>query len=277
MQQVALYDRIRIQTARRGIWVSADRKEVPSGHENLAYRAAAALRAEAGDCSLGASINLEKHIPVGAGLGGGSGNAAAVLWGLNRLWGLALSPAQLYRIAVALGSDVPFLLSGPAGMCRGRGEQVSSREPLRSGWVLLVKPPFSLPTERVYRWMRTYLKSTGRASTINSHSKKIKIPKYENDLESVVFERYPLLKECRETLLSSGARWARMSGSGPALWGLFRNQSDARQAGLIFSQRPRWLVHLVKPLTASAASTNFHESIKVPRPRSLRPPSIGMM
>lgn len=260
MQQVALYDRIRIRTARRVIRVAADRKDVPSGRENLAYRAAAALREEAGDRRLGASIFLEKHIPAGAGLGGGSGNAAAVLWGLNRLWGLGLPPARLFRIAAGLGSDVPFFLAWPAGMCRGRGERVSRRGPLRSGWVLLVKPPLSLSTERVYGWMRNYLKNEGRAATIEPCPKQTKTPDDRNDLEQVVFERYPILSECRNILLSSGARRARMSGSGPALWGLFRKQSDARAAGLVFSRRRRWRVHVVKPLTASAASSRFHES-----------------
>ncbi len=252
VQQITFFDRIRIRLAARAIRVTVDRPEIPSGRENLAYRAAAALRAAAGGGPLGASIHLEKRISAGAGLGGGSGNAAAVLWGLNRLWKLGMAPSALSGIAAGIGSDVPLFLAGPAALCRGRGERVSRRSPLASGWILVIKPPYSLPTPRVYGWMRNYLKKKKRPSRIKH--RPMASPDYRNDLEQVVFERRPFLRECRDALLSAGAGRALMSGSGPALWGMFRSEAAARAAAREFARRRRWMVHLARPLTSSILS-----------------------
>ncbi len=250
IQQVSLFDRVWIRPAARVIRVSADQRDVPQGRGNLAYRAASALRKWAGGRGLGAIIRLEKNIPSGAGLGGGSGNAAAVLWALNGIWGLGISPAALSRIAAGLGSDVPSFLAGPAAVCRGRGEIVSPIKPLRRGWIVLVKPPLSLPTPKVYGWMRENLKKGKRASRIAPRPKQS--PEFRNDLEEVVFSRYPLLRECRDALLAAGARRALMSGSGAALWALFGKKGEAEGASREFEGRRRWLVRVVRPLTSPA-------------------------
>ncbi len=250
IQQVSLFDRIWVQDGGRSIRVTVSRPSVPAGRENLVHRAAAVLRARASR-PLGARIHLEKGIPAGAGLGGGSGNAAAVLWILNRLWGLGLSAPALRRLGADVGSDVPFFLSSPAALCRGRGERVLRREPLRRGWILLVKPPFSLSTPIVYGWMREKLIRTGRAFTIDGRPKCPHVPVYRNDLEEVVFERYPRLRACRDELLAAGARRAMMSGTGPALFGVFPRRRDAEAAGLKFEGRARWMVRLVRPVTES--------------------------
>ncbi len=251
VQQVSLFDNIRIRRASGAIRVSADRGDVPSGKQNLAYQAAAALREAAGVGRLGASIYLKKNIPSGAGLGGGSGNAAAVLWALNRLWALKFSHSALSRIAAGVGSDVPLFLSGAASLCRGRGELVSRCAPLRTGWILLIKPPFSLPTPRVYGWMRKYLIKKKRASRIGVRSEDPRILDFRNDLELVVFDRHPVLNECRDALLSSGARVALMSGSGAAMWGLFRRRTEAEAAAIKFASKRGWRVFLVRPLASS--------------------------
>lgn len=251
VQQVSLFDNIRIRPASDAIRVSADRADVPSGKQNLAYQAAAALKEAAGAGRLGASIYLKKNIPSGAGLGGGSGNAAAVLWALNRLWTLKFPPSALSRIAAGVGSDVPLFLSGAASLCRGRGELVSQCAPLRTGWILLLKPPFSLPTPRVYGWMRKYLKKEKRASRIGVRPGNLQIMDYRNDLELVVFDRRPVLNECRDALLSSGARVALMSGSGAAMWGLFHRKTDAEAAAVKFVSKRGWRIYLVRPLVSS--------------------------
>jgi 4-diphosphocytidyl-2-C-methyl-D-erythritol kinase len=261
IQQVSLFDQIDIRLASRAIRVTADRGDVPSGRGNLAYLAASALREVAGDRRLGATIRLEKHIPSGAGLGGGSGNAAAVLWALNRLWGLGLSPDGLMTIGARIGSDVPFFLGSPMALCRGRGEVVSPKKPLRSGWIVLVKPAFSLSTASVYGWMRNDLKHEKKNSDIK-YSPKRK-PDFQNDLEQVVFQRYPILLETRDALMSLGARQACMSGSGPALWGLFRRKFDALEAAEKFSRRRRWTVHLVKPLASQVLNEKSVEFTRV--------------
>lgn len=251
VQQISLFDNIRIRPTSGAIRVSADRGDVPSGKQNLAYQAAAALREAAGARRLGASIFLKKNIPSGAGLGGGSGNAAAVLWALNRLWALKFPPSALSRIAAGVGSDVPLFLSGAASMCRGRGELVSRCTPLRTGWILLLKPPFSLSTPRVYGWMRKYLKNEKRASRIGVRSGNPKTLDYRNDLELVVFDKRPVLNECRDALLSSGARVALMSGSGAAMWGLFRRKADAEAASVKFASKRGWRIFLARPLASS--------------------------
>lgn len=255
MQQVALFDHVWISPGGRSIRVTSNSPSAPSGRENLAYRAAAALRDAAGGGNLGARIYLEKNIPVGAGLGGGSGNAAVVLWALNRFWRLNLSSSTLSRIAAGIGSDVPFFLGGPAAFCRGRGELVARRKPLRAGLFLLAKPPFSLPTAKVYGGMRKKLKNERRPSRIGRRANRLSPTVFRNDLEDVVFEWYPQLRECRDELLAAGAGKALMSGSGPTIWGLFRRKADALAAAADFGRR-RWMVRLASPLTVPLLTGN---------------------
>ena len=252
MHQVNWFDEIWVSPGRRTIRVTADSSNVPSGRDNLAYRVAAALRKAAGDQELGVRIHLKKQIPAGAGLGGGSGNAAVVLWALNRLWGLEFSRQSLSRMAAQIGSDVPFFLGGPAAFCHGRGELVSRRAPLRAGVFLLIKPPYAVPTAKVYGVVRKKLKNEIRSSRIRPRPKRLKPTDYRNDLEEVVFEWYPELRECRDALIASGAKRAMMSGSGPTIWGFFGRKADAVAAAGPFANRPGWMVRLAKPLERSA-------------------------
>jgi 4-diphosphocytidyl-2-C-methyl-D-erythritol kinase len=144
MQSVALADRVTLE-ADSAISVAATAAELECGPSNLAYRAAALLRERCGvDC--GVRITLEKNIPLAAGLAGGSADAAAVLRGLNRLWGLGLKLAELENIGAALGSDVPFCLRGGTALATGRGEALAPLPPLPSVWVVLAKPPVAVST-----------------------------------------------------------------------------------------------------------------------------------
>jgi len=248
IQQVSLSDRIWLGKRCSSIHLTVAGECVPAGRGNLAYQAAAALRGEAGDRTLGARIHLEKHIPAGAGLGGGSGNAAAVLWGLNRLWRLGLSPTALRRVGTSLGSDVPSFLAGPASLCRGRGERVTPRPPLRRGWFVLAKPGYSLSTAEVYGWIRGARSGQEAAEPVTND----RTPIYRNDLEKVVFARHPGLKKARDRMLRLGASRAMLSGSGAALWGLFSSQEEALKALAGFRPGRGWRVWLARPLTASA-------------------------
>jgi len=246
IQQVSLFDRLWMEEGRGAIRLSVEGRGVPGGGENLVHRAAAALRAVAGDRTLGARLHLEKNIPAGAGLGGGSGNAAAALWGLNRLWGLGLPIQALRRLGASLGSDVPSFLAGPASVCRGRGERVARRAPLRRGWFLLAKPRYSLATSVVYGWMRERGLRGESASAPGDAA-----PGYRNDLEEVVFKHHPGLRAARDRLLRLGASRALMSGSGPALWGLFPNRESALDALGRFGPGRGWERWLVRPLVSS--------------------------
>ena len=145
-----------------------------------------------------------------------------------------------------MGSDVPSFLMGPASVCRGRGEKVARRAPLRRGWLLLAKPGYSLSTATVYGWMRERGFRRELVSTSTAAS-----PSYRNDLEDVVFRRHPDLRAARDRLLRLGASRALMSGSGPSLWGMFPNRESALGALDRFRPARGWERWLVRPLVSS--------------------------
>src|SRR5687767_2731713 len=141
-------------SAARGIALTCDDAQLPCDATNLVHRAATALFAEAQKksprLSRGLRIELQKRIPAGGGLGGGSADAARTLLGLNRLWNLDLPPGRLHEMAESLGSDVPFFLHGPSGICSGRGDVVAPTNPPRARWALLLLSGFPVPTRDVY-------------------------------------------------------------------------------------------------------------------------------
>ena len=232
MQQISLYDEVRIEPGGERILVYADREDVPGGRENIAHRAARALREASERQALGARISLKKNIPPGAGLGGGSGNAAGVLWALNQAWGLGMGRAELCEVAARVGSDVPFFLGGPAAVCRGRGERVEAKEPLRGGWFLLVKPPVSLSSKVVYRWSREKLGREGRKFDGKNTPARLGRYEYGNDLQGIVFPKFLELESLCSVLLQNGAVRAMMSGSGSTVFGYFRRKGEAERAAI---------------------------------------------
>ena len=232
MQQVSLYDEVRIEPGDKRILVYADSDDVPGGSENIVHRAARALRVASGRKTLGARIFLKKNIPAGGGLGGGSGNAAGALWALNRVWDLGMGRAALCEVAAQVGSDVPFFLYGPAAVCRGRGERVEAKAALRSGWFLLVKPPVALSTHEVYGWSRERLGREGRDLDETNGPARLGRYEYGNDLEGIVFPRFPELENLCAMLVRQGAVRAMMSGSGSAVFGFFRRKGEAEQAAI---------------------------------------------
>jgi 4-diphosphocytidyl-2-C-methyl-D-erythritol kinase len=202
----------------------------PPGPENLVLRAAAALR-EATGFRGGASIHLEKRVPVGAGLGGGSSDAAAALVALNRLWDLGLGAAKLAELAAGLGSDVPFALWGGTALGRGRGEilEALATPPL---WFVLVRPPFAVVTARAYTLYRPAIVTPSVESflaALASADPERLAPLLRNDLEAGVFGEWPELAALREKLLEAGALGARMTGSGSVVFGLARDERHARE------------------------------------------------
>ncbi|MDE0332910.1 MAG: 4-(cytidine 5'-diphospho)-2-C-methyl-D-erythritol kinase [Nitrospinae bacterium] len=232
MQQISLYDEVRIEPGGKRILVYADQEDVPGGRENIVHRAARVLREVSGRKALGARIYLKKNIPAGAGLGGGSGNAAGVLWALNRVWNIGMDKTELCEVAARVGSDVPFFLDGPAALCRGRGERVVAKESLRSGWFLLVKPPVTLPTKVVYGWSREQLGREERFFDEKNAPARLGRYEYGNDLEEIVFPRFPALKGLCGMLVCYGAVRAMMSGSGSTVFGFFRRKKDAERAAI---------------------------------------------
>jgi len=232
-QTVSLHDHLRLSETSEAIKIHCDDSRVPCDATNLAYKAAVALR-EATDTSKGARIEIEKRIPVAAGLGGGSSNAAATLLALVRLWQIEIDEVELIRIAASLGSDVPFFLIGGTAIGVGRGEEVYPIDEAHCENLLLVNPGFAVSTREAYEKLSRLTRS--EAASIIPFSlmaaKGIReLPLVaRNDLEEPVLAAYPEIAEVKLRLLSLGARHALMSGSGATVFGVFDNSQQASRA-----------------------------------------------
>jgi 4-diphosphocytidyl-2-C-methyl-D-erythritol kinase len=231
MQAVDLSDRLWLEDA-EALEVKTSAEGVPADERNLAHRAAVALRDAAG-LTRGARITLDKRIPVAAGLGGGSTDAAATLVGLNRLWGLRWSAERLSEIAVSLGMDVPFFLRGGAAVGTGRGERLT---PLGGAALalVLVNPRFAVSTADMYGRVTPAMYSDGArtrdaADALESRRAGRVAASLYNGLEGAARAAYPQIGQMQAALLAAGALGAAMSGSGPTVFGVARSWEQARQ------------------------------------------------
>lgn len=244
-QMVGVYDEVTVEEARGDIRLHCDLPGVPE-EENIVYRAAALLKEACGVRS-GVAITLRKTIPMAAGLGGGSSDAAAAMVALNRLWGLDLSREELAGLGIRLGSDVPFFFGCPAALGRGRGELLEPFPPLE-GWVLLVNPGFAVSTAGVFRNIKK-LTSLADNTKLPSFLKKGLAAEnlciedlrgcLYNSLEEVTELNYPEVTEIKNRILDNGALAALMSGSGPTVFGLFHCEADARKAAATLQRNDR--------------------------------------
>jgi len=220
MCAVDLYDELFLALA-DDLAVEVEGPEIPPG-ENLALRAARLLREHTGT-RMGAHIRLIKRIPVGAGLGGGSSDAAAALAGLNRLWGLGLSRAELQEIGLELGADVPFFLSDSPAWVEGIGERLSPARVRLPGAFLILVPPFRCPTPEVYR----LYDELGLP-----HSRPVRPGgelRFENDLWPAAVRLRPELETLRRALEGIGGLRVGMTGSGSALFSAFSRPQEAEE------------------------------------------------
>lgn len=230
MQRIDLCDEVALSLAGGELTVSTDHPEVPDGPENLAHRAAEVLL-RSRDLGVGVRIQITKRIPVGAGLGGGSSDAAATLRGLNALLGLGLHPAELARLGAGLGADIPFFFAGGSGaLVGGIGDQVEEVHGLPPLWYVVVNPGFSVSTRWVYE--NFALTTSGQDTSIAEVPDTLTAVSQAlwNDLEEVTADRHPEIREMKQALLARGARGALMSGSGPTVFGLFPSEQEARAA-----------------------------------------------
>jgi 4-diphosphocytidyl-2-C-methyl-D-erythritol kinase len=233
-QAIDLYDELHLSPLDSGIMLSTDCPDLDLGEKNLIHRAAKKLMAFT-SCHGGAEINLIKRIPIGAGLGGGSSDAAATLKGLIQLYGLSLSKRDIHNIASSLGADVPFFLNGPVAFGFGIGTLLEPTPPLPPFWIVLVKPNFSISTAWIYKEYDSRLtKTTNKIkileSAVNSADPERIGQALFNDLESICFDKFPVLKEIKRELLSLGAYGALMTGSGSSVFGLFSDSDSAKRA-----------------------------------------------
>jgi 4-diphosphocytidyl-2-C-methyl-D-erythritol kinase len=265
-QSVDLRDELHFRLPRAGdrsIDLVTEGYEPCPAQENLVYRAAMLLRRECG-ISRGARLHLAKRIPSGAGLGGGSSNAAVTLLGLDRLWNLKLGAAGLVPLAMRLGSDVPFFLVGGTALGVGRGEQVFPVAHPGFRWVVILHPPVHVSTAEAYAQLRRPLTRKLSAATISRLGLLMSDGKWEadrcfNDFEVDALKRYPEIRAARETLLKHGALAAQLSGSGSAVFGIFPNRNRAHWA-LSRIERHPWKAYLVKTVDRACYRRALGES-----------------
>jgi 4-diphosphocytidyl-2-C-methyl-D-erythritol kinase len=232
LQAVDLFDRLTVETA-EAITLETSDPALPTDDGNLVVRAARLLRETAG-VEAGARIVLDKRIPVAAGLGGGSSDAAATLWGLNRLWGLRWRRERLIALATGLGMDVPFFLGAGRALGTGRGEVLKAL-PTAGGYAMvLVNPGVPLSTQAVYGrvpagW-RAEPEGTKRVlEALRTRSATKVAAALTNHLERWVEPAMPVIGRMKAALLAAGALGAAMSGSGPTVFGVARSLDQARQ------------------------------------------------
>lgn len=230
MTSVDLADYVHIKPAAK-LSVTTDSGFLPEDPRNLAYQAARALQREAG-VQAGAAIHIEKNIPVAAGLGGGSSDAAAVLRGLNELWGLGYSRERLAKIGLGVDSDVPYCVYSETALVSGRGEIVEPLGKLPPFWVVLAKPTVSVSTPTILRAVDYSVKEV--APDTDAVLAGIAAGDYTqmtsgmaNALEAVTAARHPEITDLKARLLRYGADVAQMSGSGPTVFGLCAKKSRA--------------------------------------------------
>jgi len=248
MLQINLRDKIFLQTGGSGIKVTTNSTEIPDNEENLAFQAAHLLYSKY-SLPTGLQIFIEKNIPVGAGLAGGSTDAAAVIKGINELFDLRLKQEEMLQLGLMIGSDVPFCLLGGAALARGRGEILT---PLPAGprmEMVLVKPEYQLSTREIYRDFRmervqekpdnvAFLEAWRQCDMIGI------VAEMKNVLETVSLEKCPEINIIKDKLAVLGAQRTLMSGSGPSVVGVFMSRDEAHNAwGIIKDQyRESYLV-----------------------------------
>ena len=214
----------------RKIKLICDGLNVPDDENNLVYRATDSFLSRAG-IKKGVSVKLTKKIPVAAGLGGGSSDAAATLLSLNQIWPGRLPFSELHDMAAEIGADVPFFLYCRPAIVRGIGETLEFLEKWPEFWYVIVTPPIQVSTAWVYANLKLELTSDEYNNTLSFLKNDLFTVSrlLENDLEKVTSSRFPIIKKIKKDLLKCGAKGVLMTGSGPSVFGIF---SSSEQAGL---------------------------------------------
>lgn len=235
MQTVYLYDQILLEkTDKEGISLKTNLFYLPVNENNLAYRAAKMLIDEF-TIKEGVHISLEKHIPVAAGMAGGSSNAAAVLYGMNRLFQLGLTDQELMERGVKLGADVPYCIMRGTVLAEGIGEELTPLPAMPKCHVLLAKPPISVSTQKVYEKLDAqevtkHPDIDGILLGLQTGDLKKITSSMGNVLENVTITEYPQIERIKDVMKEEGALNAMMSGSGPTVFGIYDDKILARRA-----------------------------------------------
>lgn len=232
MQEIDLKDEVTI-TKGEEFKITSNIKELPRGEENLVYKAWELLKPyKKTDTEV--EIHIEKKIPMGAGLAGGSSNAGAVLKGLNQLWNLKLTEEELEKLGVKIGADVPFTIRGGTKLAKGIGNEFTFLPSLSNIDILLINPQINIRTEDVYKNLiieETNLEKTEKLiKGIENRDLNLIGQNLTNSLESVVFKEYEIIKTLKEELKELGALGSLMSGSGSSVFGIFENERELEKA-----------------------------------------------
>jgi 4-diphosphocytidyl-2-C-methyl-D-erythritol kinase len=266
-QTVTLHDRLTFEARDDArLELVCDAPGIPCDETNLVHRAGAALRERYG-ASRGARIVLEKKIPAGGGLGGGSSNAAVALVGLARLWEIAADGSALAEIGASLGADVPFFLTGGTALGTGRGTDIHPLPDVPTKQLLLVTPRIEVSTAAAYKSLNAHALTkavapanlaVSRAQAEISGSLRATL---RNDFEPVVYRLHPEIERARDALVAAGAGGALLSGSGASVFGLFENANERERAQASLRAEAGWRVFACATLARSAYAEEFRGAI----------------
>ncbi len=235
MQTIHLYDRVEIKkTKSPHIHVETNLFYLPSDENNLVYKAAKLMKTEF-KIKEGVRITLQKFIPVAAGMAGGSSDAAAVLVGMNRMFNLGLKQSRLMELGLKLGADVPFCVMRGTALAEGIGEKLTALPPMPKCPILIAKPAISVSTKHVYEQLRlTEMTEHPRIDLLIENLKKKNLKgiaeNMGNILETVTEKEFPVIREIKRLMKENGALGAMMTGSGPAVFGIYHNEKEIRKA-----------------------------------------------
>lgn len=234
MQTIHMYDKLELAVRQApGIQVKTNLSSIPSDENNLVYKAAKLLMDEF-QVAKGLYIYLEKHIPVAAGMAGGSTDAASVMIGVNQLFQLGLSEEELMERAVKIGADVPYCIKGGTALAEGIGEVLSPLAPMPDCYILIAKPPVGVSTAFVYgnlhaNELKEHPDIDAMIQSLEESSIQGLCDRMGNVLETVTIPAYPVIDEIKKIMKEGGAVGSMMSGSGPTVFGLFTDKKIAKQ------------------------------------------------
>ena len=233
MQNIDLYDEIEVEKQECGIILECNKSYVPVDNRNLAYKAAEIFK-ERYDIVDGVKINIEKNIPVSAGLAGGSTDAAAVLKVMNKLFNVNATEEELMELGWKLGADIPYCIHGGTALCEGIGEIITPIKPFRDKIVVLVKPAFGVSTKEVYKnfnleKVKQHPKTAEIINAIENDDLNFVASNMKNLLENVTLRKHKILIKIKEEMNACGAINSMMSGSGPTVFAFFDDMLKAQR------------------------------------------------
>jgi len=253
MQSITLYDKLILKPLKQGIKILSNKPDLPLDRENICYRTAEFFLQKT-NLKQGLQIEIHKAIPLKAGLGGGSTDAAATLWGMNKLFQLEVPLSDLTKWASFLGADIPFCLQGGTSLVRGKGEILVPLPPLKNGWLILLNPAIPISTSWVYENIKIELtKKKLNAKLLAKSIRKEDLSGISkslyNKLEEVVLERFPLIKLIKDEMEKAGVKGALMTGSGSTIFGIVENKEEGKD--ILNKLQGKGKGYLVQPIDKS--------------------------